>query len=82
MNCTEFMVELTDLLDDRVDIELRREIEIHLDGCDHCRVVYITTRQTIQIYRDNEVYEFEPTRRAQLHSLIMQRCREERLGRG
>ena len=81
MNCTEFMVELTDLLDDRVDLELRREIDVHIAGCDHCRVVYLTTRQTIAIYRDNiEVMEFTPTRRAALHALIIARCREVTIG--
>jgi anti-sigma factor RsiW len=76
MNCTEFMVELTDLLDDRLDGELRRDLDEHMQGCEHCKVVFVTTKQTIQIYRDNELYDLTPSLRERLEAVIMQRCRE------
>ena len=76
MNCTEFMVELTDLLDERLDRALRAELDEHMLGCDHCKVVFVTTKQTIQIYRNNELYDLEPGLRERLESAIMQRCRE------
>jgi anti-sigma factor RsiW len=76
MNCTEFMVELTDLLDDRLDGELRRDLDEHMSGCDHCKVVFVTTKQTIQIYRNNELYDLEPGLRDRLEAAIMQRCRD------
>jgi anti-sigma factor RsiW len=76
MNCTEFMVELTDLLDEQLDRELRLELDRHMAGCDHCKVVYVTTRQTIQIYRNNELYDLSPDLRVRLEAAIMQLCRE------
>jgi hypothetical protein len=78
MNCTEFMVELTDLLDEQTDRELRNELDAHMTGCDHCKVVYVTTKQTIQIYRNNELYDMdlEPGLRSRLEAAIIAKCRE------
>ena len=76
MNCTEFMVELTDLLDEQLDRDLRNELDQHMTGCDHCKVVYVTTKQTIQIYRNNELYDLDPALRVRLEAAIMQKCRE------
>jgi anti-sigma factor RsiW len=76
MNCSEFMVELTDLLDDQLDVELRRELDVHMSGCDHCKVVFVTTRKTIQIYRNHELFELEPALQERLHSAILEHCRK------
>jgi hypothetical protein len=37
-------------------------------------VVLNTTRQTIEIYRGNEVYEVSDEFRERLHSAIMRKC--------
>jgi hypothetical protein len=37
-------------------------------------VVLDTTRQTIAIYRENEIYEFPTDLRERLHSAIMAKC--------
>ena len=47
-----------------------------MSGCDHCKVVFVTTKQTIQIYRNNELYDLEPGLRDRLEAAIMQRCRD------
>jgi hypothetical protein len=36
----------------------------------------VTTKQTIQIYRNNELYDLEPGLRDRLEAAIMQRCRD------
>jgi len=45
------MQELTDYLDEAVDIELRRRIEVHITECPNCFVILDTTRKTIQVYK-------------------------------
>jgi anti-sigma factor RsiW len=45
------MQELTDYLDEVVDIELRRRIEVHITECPNCFVILDTTRKTIQVYK-------------------------------
>ncbi len=50
------MSELSNLLDDEVDPQLREELEVHMKACPDCWVTYDTTRQTILIFRGNEPY--------------------------
>jgi anti-sigma factor RsiW len=76
MNCSEFMVELTDMLDEQLDADLRRELDAHMSGCDHCKVVFVTTKQTIQIYRNHELFELAPPLQERLHAAIIEHCRK------
>ena len=76
MNCTEFLAQLGDFIDDQVPTGLVPELQAHLDGCDHCVVTMRTTQKTIQIYRDNEVYELPPELRARLHAAILAKCKQ------
>ena len=74
MNCTQFLSQLTDYFDGQISPELLEEVRTHLAGCNHCEVVLNTTRQTIEVYRDNEVYEISDDLRERLHAAIMAKC--------
>ena len=76
MTCTEFLALLDDLIDDTISAETRAELEQHLHDCDHCEVVFNTTRQTIQIYRSHELFDLPSTLRDRLHTAIMARCKK------
>jgi anti-sigma factor RsiW len=65
---------MTDYFDGRVDPEFLEEVRAHLCECSHCEVVVNTTRQTIEIYKDNEIYEFSPEFQDRLHNAIMSKC--------
>ena len=78
MNCTDFLSKLTDYFDGNIDKELLAEVKEHLCQCHHCEVVVDTTRKTINIYRDNEIYELEPGLRDRLHAAIMSKCTKAR----
>ena len=45
------MQELSDYLDEAVDIELRRRIEAHISECPNCFVILDTTKKTIRVYK-------------------------------
>jgi anti-sigma factor RsiW len=45
------MQELSDYLDETVDKEVRRKIEVHITECPNCFVILDTTRKTIQVYK-------------------------------
>jgi predicted anti-sigma-YlaC factor YlaD len=75
VTCSEFMAKLDDLLDHNVDADLRADIDEHLQGCEHCLITMNTTRQTIEIYRSNEIYELPEGLRLRLEATIMARCR-------
>ena len=74
MTCTDFLSQLTDYFDGKVDPKLLAEVQAHVCECHHCEVVLDTTRQTIAIYRENEIYEFPSDLRERLHAAIMKKC--------
>jgi Putative zinc-finger len=76
MNCSNFLIELTDLLDEVLDAEMHRELDAHMAACGHCKVVYVTTRKTIQIYRDNQLYDMAPELREKLEAAILLKCKQ------
>jgi hypothetical protein len=75
VNCTEFIAQLDELFErHNIQQQLRDDLRAHLVKCDHCVVTYNTTRQTIEIYRNNELYELPEDLRDKLHGAIMERC--------
>lgn len=78
MKCTEFLQELTDYLDGKITENLKLELDEHLHWCHECHVVMNTTKKTIEIYRDNELYELPEGLRNRLHDAIMTKCRKSK----
>jgi hypothetical protein len=78
VNCKEFLKELTDYLDGVIDARTKSELEDHLTWCHDCYVVCNTTKMTIEIYRDSEVYELPTDLRSRLQSAIMSKCKESK----
>jgi anti-sigma factor RsiW len=56
LTCKDFLAELSDYLDERIDAELRAKLERHITECPNCWVIADTTRKTIQIYKGMEPY--------------------------
>ena len=81
MKCKDFLKELTDYLDGNIQVEVRTELEEHLQWCHDCYVVLNTTKKTIEIYRDNQLYELPDTLRSKLHQAIITRCRQSKPGK-
>lgn len=74
MKCSEFLQELTNYLDDALDDRTRAELEDHLAWCHNCYVVCDTTKKTIQIYRNSELYALPEDLRSKLQSAILSKC--------
>lgn len=75
MKCNDFLKELSDYLDGRITEDLKTELDEHLHWCHECHVVMNTTKKTIEIYRDNQIYELPTGLRTRLHDEIMKKCR-------
>ncbi len=75
MTCTDFLSKLTDYFDGQISPELLEEVRAHSASCSHCEVVLDTTRQTIEVYRDNELYELSTEFQERLHVAIMEKCK-------
>ena len=80
MKCSEFLKELTDYLDDRIDAPTKAELEEHLHWCHNCYVVCNTTKMTIEIYRDSHLYELPDDLRSKLRSAIVSKCQHSKPG--
>ena len=81
MKCKEFLQELTDYLDGGINESLRAELDEHLHWCHECHVVMNTTKKTIEIYRDNQIYELPEPLRNRLHQAIMTKCQASKQGK-
>ncbi len=75
MTCTDFLSKLTDYFDGQISPELLEEVRAHSASCSHCEVVLDTTRQTIEVYRDNELYELSTEFQTRLHAAIAAKCK-------
>jgi anti-sigma factor RsiW len=81
VKCTEFLQELTDYLDGKISENLKIELDEHLHWCHECHVVMDTTKKTIEIYRDNQLYELPESLRNRLHDAILTKCRHSKSGK-
>jgi hypothetical protein len=69
---------LNEYLDGAIDVQLKTELEEHLQWCHDCFVVCNTTRKTIEIYKDNDVYPLPEPIRERLHQAIVTKCKAKR----
>lgn len=74
MTCTDFLSKLTDYFDGHISPDLLAEVREHSAACKHCEVVLDTTRKTIEVYRDNELYTLSVEFQQRLHTAIHARC--------
>ena len=79
MTCTDFIAKLTDFFDGNVPSELLAEVEQHISECKHCEVVLDSTTKTINIYRDNELYDFSPELQLRIERTVMKRCNDAKV---
>ena len=82
MKCTDFLKELNEYLDGILDARTRAELDDHLAWCHNCYVVCNTTKKTIQIYKDTEVYELPDELRNRLQQAIQARCQAKKKASG
>ncbi len=82
MKCTQFLKELNEYLDGVLDARTKAELDDHLAWCHNCYVVCDTTKKTIQIFKDTEVYELPDELRTRLHQAIQTRCQAKKKAQG
>lgn len=80
MTCSDFLQELTDYLDGVMDAQTHAELEDHLQWCHNCYVVCNTTKMTIEIYRDSQLYELPEDLRDRLRTAILSKCQSQKNG--
>jgi len=53
MTHDQFQAHLSEYIDDELTRELRLEMEAHLQTCEDCRVLLVTTQKSIEISREH-----------------------------
>jgi anti-sigma factor RsiW len=73
LTCKQFMDELSDYLDEKLDVEVRKKLEQHINDCPNCWVICDTTKKTIQIYKGMDPYPMPPEVHSRLMSALEQK---------
>ena len=74
--CSDFVSEISNLLDGEVSAQLRSQLEAHLAVCKHCTAVYDSTRKTIRILADSKTFDLSPAEVRTTTDQIMTRIRK------
>ena len=74
MNCKNAIQQITGYLDGNLDEDLKRTLEVHLNGCHHCKAVFDTTRKTVDLYCDGKLFQLPATVRDRLHDALRAKC--------
>ena len=57
LSCEQVLAELSKYLDDEAAASIRRDLEVHMAECRTCRVLYDSTRKTLQIVTDSQSFD-------------------------
>jgi len=71
------MKELSAYLDSEIDETLKQELQEHLGRCHECKVIFDTTRKTIELYCDGKLFPLPATVRDRLHQALRRKVEEK-----
>ncbi len=78
ISCDEFFAEFGDYLENRVPLEVRQQLELHLAECRACYVLYDSTLKTLKIVTDSSSFELPESVSEPIVERIMAKLRRER----
>lgn len=67
MSCEQVWREVSNYLEGEIDPALRAAMEEHLRGCKHCKAVLDGTRNVVQLYGDEKMFELPSGFSRRLH---------------
>lgn len=78
LTCKQFLQELSDFLDDTLDLKLKAELQRHVQECPNCWVVCNTTERTIQVFKGMEAQPIPHQVQARLMDALEKKCKARR----
>jgi anti-sigma factor RsiW len=78
LTCDAVIREISNYIDGDLDVEMRVEIEAHLEDCRECQVIIDQTKLTVEIFCDSELVELPEAVRVRLHQALRRRMHEAR----
>jgi anti-sigma factor (TIGR02949 family) len=73
LTCKDFLNELSEYLDESVDLELKVKLEKHVSECPNCWVVFDTTQKTIKVYKGIEAQTVPEDVRSRLMAALQKK---------
>ena len=57
ISCVHVWREISNYIDGEIDPELRRRMEDHFKGCEHCSAILDGTKNVVQLVGDGRVFD-------------------------
>ena len=77
VSCKKTIEEISGYFDGDLDPELKAALEAHLKMCHDCRMVFDTTRKTIELYCDGKLFPLPDDVRDRLHQALQRTWQEK-----
>ena len=77
LSCKKVIQQISGYLDGELDEDLKQALHQHIHGCEHCTVVYDTTRKTIELYCDGRLFPLPDDVRHRLHAALRRKWNEK-----
>lgn len=77
MTCKEAFQEISKYFDGELSVEFKQVLDQHLCKCSHCKVVFDTTRKTIELYCDGKLFPMPDAVRDRLHTALRRKFAEK-----
>ncbi|MBV8828777.1 MAG: zf-HC2 domain-containing protein [Acidobacteriaceae bacterium] len=78
LTCKQFLQELNDFLDEKLDPKIRAELQKHVNECPNCWVVCDTTEKTLKVFKGMEMQAIPPAIHERLMEAIEKKCKSRR----
>ncbi len=76
LECKKVWEHISDYLDQQLTLEVREEIEKHLENCEVCSAILDSTRNVLVLTADNRTYELPVGYSKRLHERLQKAMRE------
>jgi hypothetical protein len=60
INCLHVWREISNYIDNEIDPDLRRRMEEHFKGCEHCSAILDGTKNVVQLVGDGRAFDLPP----------------------
>ncbi len=75
LTCKQFLQELNEFLDEKLDPALRAELERHVNACPNCWVVCDTTLKTIKVFKGMQPQPLSSSVHSRLWAHLSKHCK-------
>lgn len=78
MNCKGVIREISNYIDDELELAIRQELERHLEHCEDCTLILDQTRKSIEILCDSEPIPLPSELRTRLRTALREKLGNKR----